>query len=65
MMRARCVIYNFLVTAGLLSLNWIIYVYVVKTEQFVDAALGYFIYPLCTVMQGIIFSVKHVTAGRQ
>ena len=46
--------FNFFLTAGLLSLNWGIYVYSVQTEQVVAAALGYFIYPLCTVMLGII-----------
>ena len=45
---------NFFLTAGLLSLNWGIYVYSVQTEQVVAAALGYFIYPLCTVVLGII-----------
>tara|TARA_B100001057_G_scaffold427872_1_gene452884 strand:- start:123 stop:1025 length:903 start_codon:yes stop_codon:yes gene_type:complete len=45
---------NFFLTAGLLSLNWGIYVYSVQTEQVVAAAFGYFIYPLCTVMLGII-----------
>ena len=45
--------YNFFFTAGLLSLNWGIYVYSVQTEQVVAAALGYFIYPLCTVMLSI------------
>jgi chloramphenicol-sensitive protein RarD len=44
---------NFFLTAGLLSLNWGIYVYSVQTEQVVAAALGYFIYPLCTVMLSI------------
>ena len=47
-------LYKFFLTAGLLSLNWGIYVYSVQTEQVVAAALGYFIYPLCTVMLGII-----------
>lgn len=65
MMRARRNVYNFLLTAGLLSLNWIIYVYALKTEQLVDAALGYFIYPLCTVMLGVIILAKTLTAGRQ
>ena len=45
---------NFFFTACLLSLNWGIYVYSVQTGQIVAAALGYFIYPLCTVMLGII-----------
>ena len=46
--------YNFFLTAGLLSLNWGIYVYSVQTGQVVAAALGYFIYPLCTIMLGKI-----------
>jgi chloramphenicol-sensitive protein RarD len=54
MIRVRRNVLNFLVTAGLLSLNWGIYVYAVQTEQLVAAALGYFIYPLCTVILGII-----------
>ena len=45
---------NFFFTAGLLALNWGIYVYSVQTEQVVAAAFGYFIYPLCTVMLGMI-----------
>ena len=46
--------FSFFVTAGLLSLNWGIYVYAVQTEQLIAAALGYFIYPLCTVVLGMI-----------
>ncbi len=47
--------YKFFLTAGLLLLNWGIYVYSVQTAQVVAAAFGYFIYPLCTVMLSIIF----------
>ncbi|MEL0042757.1 MAG: EamA family transporter, partial [Candidatus Puniceispirillum sp.] len=35
-------------------LNWGIYVYAVQSEQVVAAALGYFIYPLCTVLLGML-----------
>ena len=54
MLKTQRNFYNFFLTAGLLSLNWGIYVYSVQTEQVVAAALGYFIYPLCTVMLSII-----------
>ena len=54
MLKTQRNLYNFFLTSGLLSLNWGIYVYSVQTEQVVAAALGYFIYPLCTVMLGII-----------
>ena len=52
--RKRRNFFNFFLTATLLSLNWGIYVYAVQTEQIVAAAFGYFIYPLCTLMLGII-----------
>ncbi|MDA9959808.1 EamA family transporter, partial [Alphaproteobacteria bacterium] len=45
---------NFFITTFFLSLNWGIYVYAVQTGQVVSAALGYFIYPLCTVLLGIL-----------
>ena len=45
---------QFFVTMIFLTLNWGIYVYAVQTEQVVAAALGYFIYPLCTVLLGMI-----------
>ena len=63
MLKTQRNVYNFFLTAGLLSLNWGIYVYSVQTEQVVAAALGYFIYPLCTVMLGIIVLRRHLTVG--
>lgn len=54
MMHTQRNFYNFFVTAGLLSVNWGVYVYAVQSEQLVAASLGYFIYPLCTVMLGFV-----------
>ena len=45
---------NFFITTFFLSLNWGVYVYAVQTGQVVSAALGYFIYPLCTVLLGVL-----------
>ena len=45
---------GFLVTCALLSVNWIVFVYAVQARQVFDAALGYFIYPLVTVVLGIL-----------
>ena len=44
---------GFFVTCILLSVNWIVFVYAVQARQVFDAALGYFIYPLVTVVLGI------------
>ena len=46
--------FGFLVTCALLSVNWIVFVYAVQARQIFDAALGYFIYPLVTVILGIL-----------
>ena len=45
---------NFIITTCFLSANWTIYVYAVQSYHVVGAALGYFIYPICTVFLGII-----------
>ena len=34
--------------------NWTVFVYAVQSGHVVSAALGYFIYPLCTVLLGIL-----------
>ena len=44
---------SFIITTCFLSANWTIYVYAVQSGQVVSAALGYFIYPICTVLLGV------------
>lgn len=44
-----------LVTASLLSLNWVIYIYAVNIDRVVETSLGYFINPLFSVLLGFIF----------
>jgi chloramphenicol-sensitive protein RarD len=43
-----------LVAAALISLNWGTYIYAVTTGHVVDAALGYFINPLVSVLLGVL-----------
>jgi chloramphenicol-sensitive protein RarD len=40
--------------AGLVSINWLVYVWAVSEERVVEAALGYYINPLITVALGIV-----------
>lgn len=40
--------------SGLISVNWVIYVYAVNNGHVVDAALGYFINPLVSVLLGVL-----------
>ena len=45
---------GFALTCGLVTFNWLIFVYAVQARQLFEAALGYFIYPLFTVMLGMV-----------
>jgi chloramphenicol-sensitive protein RarD len=40
--------------SALISVNWVIYIYAVNNGHVVDAALGYFINPLVTVVLGLV-----------
>lgn len=40
--------------AGLISVNWLVYVWAVSEEHVVEAALGYYINPLITVALGVV-----------
>lgn len=40
--------------AGLISMNWLIYIYAVNAGHVVDMALGYFITPLVSVALGVV-----------
>ena len=45
---------GFALTCGLVTFNWVIFVYAIQARQLFEAALGYFIYPLVTVMLGML-----------
>ncbi|MEK9960325.1 MAG: EamA family transporter RarD [Rhodobiaceae bacterium] len=45
---------GFALTCGLVTFNWVIFVYAVQARLLFEAALGYFIYPLFTVMLGML-----------
>jgi chloramphenicol-sensitive protein RarD len=40
--------------AALIAVNWLLYVWAVEQDRIVDAALGYFINPLVTVLLGVV-----------
>ena len=53
--RKRFNIFIFLTTGLLISINWITWLYAVKNNNLLDAALGYYIFPILSVFFGIIF----------
>jgi chloramphenicol-sensitive protein RarD len=44
-----------IITAILLAVNWLIYIWAVSADYLVEASLGYFINPLINVILGVIF----------
>ena len=42
-------------TVLLISINWFTWLYAVKTNNLLDSALGYYIFPIISVFFGIIF----------
>jgi chloramphenicol-sensitive protein RarD len=45
----------YLLSAILLAVNWLVYIYGINSEQIVETSLGYFINPLFSVALGVIF----------
>ena len=43
------------VTGMLVSINWGVFIYAVNSEQLVEAALGYFLNPLVSILLGMVF----------
>jgi len=48
-------IFILFVTGLLISINWYTWLYAVQTNNLLDAALGYYIFPIISVFLGIIF----------
>ena len=48
-------IFIFFVTGLLISINWFTWLYAVKTNNLLDSALGYYIFPILSVFLGIVF----------
>ena len=48
-------IFILLITGLLVSINWYTWLYAVKTNNLLDSALGYYIFPILSVFFGIIF----------
>ncbi|MFL2852370.1 MAG: EamA family transporter RarD [Candidatus Pelagibacter sp.] len=51
----RINIFILLITGLLVSINWFTWLYAVKTNNLLDSALGYYIFPILSVFFGITF----------
>jgi len=54
-LRNQRVLLTYTLTAVLLAVNWLIYIYGINSGQVVETSLGYFINPLLSVALGVIF----------
>ena len=52
----------YLMSASLLAVNWLIYIYGINSGQIVETSLGYFINPLLSVALGVIFLRERLRA---
>lgn len=48
--------------AGLLGVNWLVYIWAVNSDHIVESSLGYFINPLVSVLLGVIFFQEKLRA---
>lgn len=60
----RGVVLRLAISATLISLNWLIYVWGVMNDHVVDTSLGYFIGPLVNVLLGLVFLSERLTPGQ-
>jgi chloramphenicol-sensitive protein RarD len=53
--RSRRVLLLSALAAGLLGVNWLVYIWGVNSSHIVESSLGYFINPLVSVLLGVLF----------
>lgn len=56
---------RFVITAGLISVNWILYIWSANTGHVVDASLGYFINPLLNVLFAAVLLGERLRLGQK
>ncbi len=61
---SRSVLGRLALSATLITVNWIVYVWAVNTGQVVEASLGYFIGPLVNVLLGVILLSERLTPAQ-
>lgn len=58
------ILWRLALSAGLISANWLIYVYGVMSGRVVETSLGYFIGPLVNVLLGVLLLSERLTAAQ-
>lgn len=63
-LRDRRAVAQFALAGVLIWVNWTVYVFATTTGQVVDAALGYFINPIVTILLGVVVLRERLRAGQ-
>lgn len=63
-LRTRPLIMALSVSSVLIAANWTIYIYSISSHQVVEAALGYFINPLFSILLGVAFLHERISKVR-
>ncbi len=58
------IVWTFMASALLLSVNWLVYIWSVGQGRVVDASLGYFINPLFSVVLAVVVLKERLRAGQ-
>lgn len=64
LMRNRRILATLALTAALVSINWLVFVYSVATNQLVEASLGYYINPLLSIALGVFLMGERISRLR-
>src|SRR5450755_1322734 len=60
----RSVVWRLAVSATLITINWVVYVWAVMNGHVVEASLGYFINPLINVLLGVALLSERLTRAQ-
>ncbi len=60
----RSIVWRLALSATLITVNWLVYVWGVMNGHVVETSLGYFIGPLVNVLLGVVFLSERLTAAQ-
>ena len=63
-MKKKNSIFIFFITGLLISINWFTWLYAVQTNNLLDGALGYYIFPILSVFLGFVFLKEKINKNQ-
>ncbi|MFT4046895.1 MAG: EamA family transporter RarD [Solimonas sp.] len=63
-LRDRAVMLKLLISAAMISINWLLYVWAIGNGQVIEASLGYFINPLVSILLGVFVLRERLTRAQ-